>query len=136
MDNLIKGMKKLNRLKISVGVLSDSKRGGDGNSSVSNADVYRFNDQGTVTIPKRETLIPSVKKVRIRKYIQRIISTGATIGVLSLESYAIALSVSAKSELFRVSSPPLSPVTLAKRRGSNPLIDTKQLYSAITHKVR
>jgi hypothetical protein len=122
---------------ISVGIVRRTQhRGRKGVTST--ASIYFWNDQGTRNIPKRETLKPAINAVDYSRHTNELMSkivTGNHDNVL--KSVGVLMVGSIKSHINDIKSPPLSPVTIARRinGGNNPLVDTRQLINSIDYKI-
>jgi hypothetical protein len=127
-------------LTITVGVHSDDAEhthaGGEG---LTVGDIATFHEFGTQTVPQRSFIRAWFDEGQDEH--QRVIREeldAAAKGVplqTALERIALRLEGSCKQRMAQGIPPPLSPVTVARKGSSTPLIDTGQLRGAIRARV-
>ena len=130
---MLRHLRTINALEISVGVAEPKTHTGKGDS-VSMADLYHWQDQGTRTIPARETLKPAVRAANKRELTMALVRGAATGGYRdAMREGGESMAKAVKVEIMRIKSPALKPNTIRNRvnGGTNPLVDTGQLIRSI-----
>lgn len=140
--NIARTLDEIDNTTLKVGVTEKSGRaehenGGDG---VTVGDVAFYNEHGTVTIPARSFIrdwvdgnIDKIAKEQ-GEDVMRVITTNEKMKT-ALAKRGKKYRESVIRRILRGIPPPNSPVTIALKGGSIPLIDTGQLVEAIVYEV-
>jgi len=127
--------KRLSGYAVSIGIQKDAGRHKESDLTV--AAVYAYNEFGTERIPERPTLRPTFLKERIKYiyYMGQIAKVG-----MEDKNYDIRQAMGrlgqlaegdVKAAIVQLKSPPNAESTIAKKKSSNPLIDTNQMLNSV-----
>ncbi len=110
---------------------------GDG---VTVAQVGTFNEFGTRSIPERSFIRSTIDEnrrslLRLNKKLFSKISTGKMTAKEALEILGEKIQLLIKKKITDLRTPPNRPSTIARKKSSNPLIDTGHMRQSVTHKV-
>lgn len=112
-----------------------------GESGLTVAQVAAFHEFGTSRIPRRSMLADTYDQ-NAERYADaaRKVASGIILGRVDLRRGLDLIGVMIKGDVQRRIAagitPPLSPVTIARKGSSQPLIDTGQMRGALDHEVR
>ena len=142
---LIEVLEELGELEIEIGVLGDGKggekyeNGGGEESKVTVAQIANYHEFGKGHNPERSFIRASFDK-NLDEYTrvgEKLIGQALELQV-EADGVAEALGehIVGKTQEFLtdLKSPPLKPATIARKKSSNPLIDTGQLRDSIEWK--
>jgi hypothetical protein len=110
-------------------------------SGMSVAQIAAVHEFGTARVPQRSMLAATYDQNEA-KYADaaRKVATGVLLGRTDLRRGLDLIGVMIKGDVQRRIAagvpPPLSPVTIARKGSSTPLIDTGQMRAALDHEVR
>ena len=142
--NLIKGVNYIIQTEVVVGIPKDSNTARDG---ITNAELMYIHENGSPArnIPPRPALKIGLSDETTRNQIRQMLLAGMRTALTgdvdnARKSYEKAgmVATSSVKKVFGKSPPlaPNSPVTIARKGSSAPLIDTGALQSSITYAVR
>ena len=99
-------------------------------------EVAVYNNFGTDTIPRRPFMEKAAKAMAepVGKLLEKRMA-GAISGTVLEEAGALAAGI-IKEVIMDLDSPPNAPATIAKKKSSNPLIDTGAMRQHVTWQVR
>lgn len=104
-------------------------------------EVAIYNNFGTDTIPRRPFMEKAAQAMKepvgklLEKRLTGAISQNRDIETVLEEAGQLAAGI-IKETITDLDSPPNAPVTIAKKKSSNPLIDTGAMRQHVTHHVR
>lgn len=110
-------------------------------NSVTVAQVATFNEFGTKNIPER-SFIRSTMDENVRPLLKDnerlfyLIAAGKTTTEKALNTLGLKIVSLIKKKITDLRSPPNDPKTVARKKSSNPLIDTGVMRQSVTHKVK
>lgn len=139
-QKLLDSTQYLAQRKVAVGIVSHHVHTHPTQASQSTAEIYAIHEIGRERVPARPTLRLGVSKLKPERVTRRIFKS-ATKGRFmdtKLNELGREMQRLVKQEIQQISSPALSPATIARRvnKGTtNPLVDTGQLKNAIGFKV-
>lgn len=135
---MIRHASRLNATELQVGVVERKTHRDKGGKTESTAAIYFWQDNGTRTIPKRETLRPAIRAFNYKTMARNAIR-GCVIGNYrqAMQRGGEQVARAVKVEIMRIKSPPLKRSTIENRQrgGTNPLVDTGQLIRSISSKL-
>ena len=111
------------------------------------AEVATFNEFGTrnkdgsVRVPERSFVRATIDESR-RELISdtgklfRMMAQGRMTTAIALNILGLKIKSLIQKKITDLREPPNSPRTIAKKKSSNPLIDTGQMRQSVTHKVK
>ena len=123
---------------VGVGVQEETKDRQD--PRVDNPTVALVNEFGTATVPERSFLRATMDArkndiARIRNAMLKDVIEGKKSPKAGLDIFGAWLAAAVRRTIVDKADPPNAPATIAKKGFDDPLIHTKQLLNAVTHKV-
>ena len=105
------------------------------------AAVFAWNEFGTARIPERPAFRQALHKINRDFLFKELIARSLNRDTMSVDRvrFGRAMAHAAGTVLKRIidlKNPPNAPATIAKKRSSNPLVDTTKLARSITWKTR
>ena len=124
---------------VEVGFFADARYPDEKGTRVS--AVAAWNEFGTRTIPERPFFRRTLRKVRrpndlprlIRRMVDKRTMTLSLNGYNAIGAYVVG---ELQNEIVNLRTPPNAPSTVRRKGSTNPLIDTVQLRTAATWKVK
>lgn len=125
---------------VKVGVQSDAGSHKGKKKKATVVDIAIFNEFGTRTIPERSFIRSTADEQRravadiAEKELDRILTGKSTINE-SLRIMGEFMEGRIKRKIIDLRTPPNAPATIARKKSSNPLIDTGQLKNVIRYEI-
>lgn len=143
--NLIQGWKFFYETEVVVGITEDTNVGREHGES--NASLLYKNEQGipALNVPPRPVLEPAIHKQETKDKIEELMQTAAEAALVhgnideAQRCYEMAGMVgrdACKAYIRGGNLAPNSPVTIARKGSSKPLIDTGSMLESISYAVR
>lgn len=133
---------KMKKGQVDVGIFADqgSAQKNKASAGLTVLDVASFHEFG-LGVPERSFLRGYVdeNKQRVRGMIKALaaqVDQGKLTQEMALERLGMTIVGEIQKRISQGIPPPNAPATIARKGSSTPLIDTGQLRSSITHKVR
>ena len=133
---------KIKRPHVAVGFQGESggARHPEGDGATV-ADVATFNEFGTKDIPERSFIRSTMDEekpelLRLNKRLFRLMSAGKMTTERALNILGLKIKALIQKKITDLKDPPNHPKTIARKKSSNPLIDTGTMRQSVTFKVK
>ena len=138
-DGMKKIRKHLHDVSVEVGILRGKYKAEGDEPARYVAQVAAQNEYGHGRIPSRPFMRNAMRKHKkdIRKGLRRVAraETGAKPANIQMMRLGMAAQNWVRREITDLRTPPNAPMTIAKKRSSNPLIDTGRMRQEIQFRV-
>jgi len=144
-NRIMRELKRTDKSFVKVGVQAGtmhnpSSKGSKPKDTTDMVKIAIANEFGTKTIPERSFLRSTTDDQQrnlgvMKAQAVRKITAGKTNVKRELKTIGTYLGGEVKKKIKNLRTPPNSPVTIARKGSSNPLMDTNQLRASIRHEV-
>ena len=137
-NDLLKQLKRLEKNAVAVGIHADAGAHKESDGSTV-AEIGFYNEYGTSKIPERSFMRSTLKEkikqyqAELAKVARSAINKPSSVRV-NMGKVGQMVSNDIQNKIVSLRTPPNAEITIAKKRTTNPLIDTGQMVNSIKWK--